>query len=168
MPNHGNTPLRKLSLPQTLREHKTLQWVDYILQSMLKPRAGLHARENVQLNGQLANQIHTFMTCIKGVYWLQRAKHSIHCKVAGNRQYLIQKADLDRSNKAEKSVITQSVWTVSSEHHTAEGQQQQGQRTPPPGSNSNKGAFSTKSKTLKGSIWKVQLNSSRDFILQHD
>lgn len=52
-----------------------------------------------------------------------------------DRQYLIHKVDLVRSNKAEKSGITQSwekqsTWTVSSECHTAEGQQQQGQRTP--------------------------------------
>lgn len=62
----------------------------------------------------------------------------------------MQKADLVRSNKAEKSGITQSwekrnVWTVLSEPHTAEGQQQQGQRIPPSGSNNNKGAFNAKS-----------------------
>lgn len=32
-----------------------------------KPPVGLHERENVQLNGQLANHNHTYMKCIKGV-----------------------------------------------------------------------------------------------------
>lgn len=40
MPNCCNTPLRELSLTQTLREHKTLQWVDCTMQSHVEtPRA---------------------------------------------------------------------------------------------------------------------------------
>lgn len=91
LPVHNATKMGRIPpwQCQTMAIHSWGSWVchrhwgstkpfndmDCALQSMPKPPAGLHARENVQLNGQLGNHNHTYMTCIKGVCWLQKAKH---------------------------------------------------------------------------------------------